>query len=273
MSRPLRLEFDGALYHVTARGNARAAIFADDEDRGRFLAVLAQRIGDRDWRLHGFCLMGNHYHLLIETPHAGLTQGMRDLNGIYAQAFNRRHRRVGHLLQGRYHAVLVERDSHLLELARYVVRNPVRAGLVASPADWPWSSYRATAGLCRASPWLTIDWLLGQFAPQRRVARAAYRAFVADGGPPVWDGLTGQVWLGTPEWIARTKELIAAPELLHEVPRVQRFAPPSLAAIAAAHTDRAAAMRTAHATGCWSLRAIGRHFGVHESTVSRAVRR
>jgi REP element-mobilizing transposase RayT len=171
MARPLRIEFAGALYHVTSRGNRRADIFLDDEDRGRFLAGLRSVIERYRWLCSAYCLMDNHYHLLIETPAANLSQGMRQLNSVYTQAFNRRHGGVGHVLQGRYKAILVEADAYLLELARYIVLNPVRAGMVRGAGDWPWSSYRATAGDGAASgagdqavpSWLALDKLLALF--------------------------------------------------------------------------------------------------------------
>jgi len=162
MARPLRLEFAGALYHVTARGNERRAIFLGnlDTDRTVFLDALAQTAERFNWVCHAYCLMTNHYHLLIETPDANLSKGMRQLNGVYTQHVNRSHRRVGHLFQGRYKGILVEKEAYLLGLARYVVLNPVRAGVVAAPEDWGWSSYRATAGFEVARPFLATDWLL-----------------------------------------------------------------------------------------------------------------
>ena len=146
MARPLRIEFSGAVYHVTSRGNAREDIYLDDTDRAMFLGVLAEVINCFDWRCHAYCLMGNHYHVLIETPEPTLSKGMRQLNGVYTQRFNRRHDRVRHVFQGRYKVILVKRDSYLKELARYVVLNPVRAKRVQHPSDRPWSSYAMTAG-------------------------------------------------------------------------------------------------------------------------------
>ncbi len=140
MARPLRIEYPGAIYHITARGNARQAIYEDDTDKSAFLGTL-QTVAERaNWLCHAYCLMENHYHLLIETQDANLSEGMRALNGRYTQAFNRRHGRVGHLLQGRFKAILVERESYLLELCRYVVLNPVRAKMVRSTAHYRWSS-------------------------------------------------------------------------------------------------------------------------------------
>ncbi len=182
MSRPLRIEFPGALYHLTARGNERKPIVADDFDRERWMATLARVVERFHWSCHAYCLMDNHHHLLVETPRANLSRGMRELNGVYAQAFNRRHRRSGHLFGGRFAAILVERDPHLLEVCRYLVLNPLRiANPVSSLDEFPWSSYRATAGLAAAPAFLTSDWLLAQFGTRRGRAQIAFRRFVANG--------------------------------------------------------------------------------------------
>jgi len=130
MARPLRVEYESALYHVMARGNRREPIYEEDTDREHFLELLGESCRRFNWICYAYCLMGNHYHLMIETPDANLSKGMRHLNGVYTQAFNRCHRRVGHVFQGRYKAILVEADSYLMELSRYVVLNPVRAGMV-----------------------------------------------------------------------------------------------------------------------------------------------
>ena len=154
MSRPLRLEFAGALYHITSRGNRKEAIYEVDTDREGFLSVLADVCKTYNWECHAYCLMDNHYHLLVETPDANLSKGMRQLNGRYTQNFNREHHRVGHVFQGRYKAILIDKNSYLLELSRYIVLNPVRAHMVRSVIDWPWSSYRATVGEQVKPGWL-----------------------------------------------------------------------------------------------------------------------
>lgn len=221
--------------------------------------------------------MTNHYHLLIETPSPTLSRGMRDLDGFDGQAFNRRHRRPGHVFQGRFKAILVERDAHLLELCRYIVLNPVRARMVRHAGDWPWSSYAATAGLAEAPPWLATDWLLSQFGADHEQARAAYRDFVAAGHSTrsVWADLKGQIWLGTPAWVERMQALVAVTgPASAEVPRQQRQPMPEpLSVFAARYRDRNAAIRAAYASGAYTLRQIARHFGIHESTASRALRR
>ena len=199
MARPLRLEFPGAVYHITARGNARQDVYLDDDDRREFLRLLARESEQQRWQCYAYCLMGNHYHLLIETPEPNLVRGMRRLQGVYTQAFNRRHGRVGHLFQGRYKSILVDRDAYGLELCRYIVLNPVRAGWVSEPGDWPWSSYLETAGETSSLSWLKRDWVLGQFAEDGTAAGNAYAHFVAQGigGRSPWEDLRGQIWLGS----------------------------------------------------------------------------
>ncbi|MEO7217075.1 MAG: transposase, partial [Gemmatimonadaceae bacterium] len=160
MTRPLRLDIPGALYHTTARGNAREAIYRDDHDHETFLALLGATCKQYGWTVLAYCLMTNHYHLLLtlhETPAGLLVRGMQHLNSCFAHVFNRRHQRVGHVYQGRYHAILVQRERHLIELTRYVVLNPVRAGIVADVVEWPWSSYLATAGLASVPAWLCTE--------------------------------------------------------------------------------------------------------------------
>jgi len=164
MARPLRIEYHCAVYHITARGNARQAIYLDNDDRVKFIDTLAQTVKRFHWLCHAYCLMDNHYHLLIETPEGNLAEGMRHLNGVYTQAFNRHHQSCGHLFQGRYKAILVEKQSHLLELVRYVLLNPVRAGIVKRPDDYSWSSYRQTLGLEKVADFLTVDWILDNFS-------------------------------------------------------------------------------------------------------------
>ena len=203
MSRPLRLELAGALYHVSARGNAREKIFLVDEDRHGFLDLLGKEIDQQGWLCYAYCLMDNHYHLLIETPDANLVAGMRRLNGVYTQAFNRRHRRVGHLFQGRYKAILVDKESYLVELCRYIVLNPLRATMVKRLDGWPWSSYAATAGQVDAPSWLAVKAVLGLFA-----SRAAYRRFVDQGigQASPWSHLRGQIYLGGEDFLKRLQQ-------------------------------------------------------------------
>jgi putative transposase len=274
MARPIRIEFEGALYHVTSRGDRREAIYEDDADREQFLDVLAAVAADFNWVVHAYCLMTNHYHLLVETPDANLSKGMRQLNGVFTQHSNRRHARCGHLFQGRYKAILVDADSYLLEIARYVVLNPVRARIVKDPGDWRWSSYAAMLGAEPSPPWLATDGLLSAFADRRSPARRRYRRFVAEGigAEPIWTQLNRQVFLGDDAFVARAQASVEARDEVN-VPRAQRRPPPpTLRAIKAAHRDRDAAIAAAHATGEYSYTRIAEHFGVHFTTVGRIVR-
>ena len=178
MARPLRINVPNGIYHVTSRGNRRQPIFLDDPDRELFLGMVAALGVRRHWRCHGYCLMPNHYHLVIETPHADLSPGMQFLNGGYADHFNFRHGTDGHLFQGRFHAVLVESDPHLAELARYLALNPVRAGLAATARAWRWSSYPAIAD-GRSSPrFVDVQRVLGLFGRDVPRARRAFVRFV-----------------------------------------------------------------------------------------------
>jgi len=225
MARPLRLEYEGAVYHITSRGNARQAIFLDDGDRRAFLEVLTEVVKWFRWLCYAYCLMDNHYHLLVETPEANLSRGMRQLNGVYTQRFNRRHGRVGHLFQGRYKAILVQKEAHLLELARYIVLNSVRAGLARDPGQWRWSSYRATSGAEQGPAFLRVDWLLEQFSPDREKAREAYRQFVAEGvGVQVWRGLKGGIFLGDDRFVEQLKGRLGRRASDREIPMAQRLA-------------------------------------------------
>ncbi|HET7587680.1 MAG TPA: transposase [Gammaproteobacteria bacterium] len=222
MARPLRIEFPGAVYHLTARGNARQDIVIDDTDRARFVDLLAREVAQQRWQCYAWCLMDNHYHLLIETPEGHLVSGMRRLNQVYTQQFNRRHGRVGHVLQGRYKSILVDKQRYLLELCRYVVLNPVRAGMTRSAREWRWSSYRATAGLAETPEWLNVDWVLGQFGRRRSAAKAAYRQFVQEGtkAPTPWHELHGQIWLGDEQFRERMAHRLKDKDI-DAVPRAQ----------------------------------------------------
>ena len=272
MARPLRIEFAGAVYHVMARGNARADIFVDDDDRQRFVDNLGRVAKRFDWRVWAWCLMDNHYHLLIETLQPTLSRGMREVNGIYTQAFNRRHGRVGHVLQGRYKAVLVERDTYLMELSRYLVLNPVRAGVVERAGDWPWSSYRAVMGKTGAPDWLAVEDILALFHGQKGPARRAYARFVADGvDVDPYADQTRAGLLGGDDFAEEAMHKLDPSALSPEHPRTARPVP-SLDHIAASHAERNQAIRAAYATGGYSLTEIARHFGLHVSSVSRIAR-
>ncbi|MBC7093690.1 transposase [Candidatus Bipolaricaulota bacterium] len=278
MARPLRVEYPGATYHVTSRGNAGQPIFLDAQDRTAFLEVLADVVARFRWHCHAYCLMDNHYHLVLETPEANLSRGMRQLNGVYTQRFNRRHGRSGHLLQGRFKAILVEKESHLLEVARYVVLNPVRAGEVRHPRQWRWSSYRATAGEAPVPEFLTVDWLLSQFGRGRQ-AQLAYRQFVAQGrGVDIWEDLEGGVILGTGRFVNKMRPRLRERAGGSEIPKKARLAgrPTLKALFRGVRGDlkrRNERIREAVVEHGYTLNEVGAYIGLHYSTISRIVTR
>jgi REP element-mobilizing transposase RayT len=281
MARPLRIEFPGAIYHVTSRGNAKQTIFIDDEDKERFFDMLSMVVERFNWRCHAYCLMENHYHLLIETLHANLSKGMRQLNGVYTQGFNQRYRRIGHLFQGRYKAILVEKDNHLLSLCRYVVLNPMRVGLVKRPEQWRWSSYKATIGLAKRPAFLTGDWILSQFDGRKRVSMEKYRRFVMEGvdKESPWETLRGQIFWGTDEFIQQLRGLLDEKGNIEEVPRLQRYvARPLLSELFKGKKVKGRkaedkAIYDAYVRYGYTMKEIAEHLGVHYATVSRAIKR
>jgi putative transposase len=271
VARSLRVLFPGAVYHVTGRGNQRRGIYLNVSDRLEFLELLGLGIGRFGWLCHGYCLMGNHYHLLIETPRPNLPLGMRHLNGRYTQSFNRSHGRVGHLFQGRYRAELVEKETHLLATVRYLALNPLRTRppLCQQPEQWRWSSYPALLGLVPAPAWLTSDWILGQFDSQRRTARGKLKRFVNDAIPAQPELTTRYgVYIGNDEFI-RSKT--AGLEPIAEIPRQQwQPIPPGLDEIFAKDTNPIA---TAYREYGYTMREIADHLGCHYSTISRRLHR
>ncbi|MFT6916266.1 MAG: putative transposase [Motiliproteus sp.] len=275
MARPLRIEFAGALYHVTARGNAKKDIYQDDVDREIFLELLGNCCERYGWLCHAYCLMSNHYHLLIETSKPTLSKGMKYINGTYTQSYNRLHQRTGHVYEGRFKAILVERDSYLLELARYIVLNPVRAQMVHAAQDWPWSSYRATVGLTEPGCWLKIDWVLSGFGRDRKSAGEYYRKFVCQDKdqPSPWASLKNQIYLGSDDFVALMQCKLDPDQSLQDIPKQQKQSPPKpLDYYQSNYADRCEAMAIAYQSGHYTLAEVGKQFGVSYATVSRAVK-
>jgi putative transposase len=234
MARMPRVQYSGAIHHVTARGTSRATIFRTDRDYSFFLATLAGAIGSTGWECLAYCLMPNHYHLLLETPETNLSEGMYQLNSTYARRFNWEHDHTGHVFQSRFHTTLVTGEAHLFEALRYVVLNPVRGAIAERPDDWRWSSYRATVGVNRSPGWLQSARVLALFAAEAGAAQREYRAFVHDG-------------IGVPR--------SGAPPLDELITSV------SPAQIAAASRDHGYTQAT-----------IARHLGVSQTTISRILR-
>lgn len=301
MARPLRIEFPGAVYHVTARGNRQESIFASDRDRATLLHIIGDAMMRFDGRVLAFCLMGNHYHLVLRTERANLSQTMRHVNGVYTQTFNQRHTKVGHVFQGRFKAILVDSEAYLLTVCRYVDLNPVRARLVDEPAAWRWSSYRMHMGLARSPDWLDSGPLLGQLlgrgaqqSPKdMRAARSRYAEFVsaAPRDALLWEQLRQQIYLGDESFVERMQAMALAlgehapdattdrPQALQRpddgapIPRAQTRSPLPLQHWLDSSSSRDHALRRAHVEGGLSLTAIAREIGLSASRVSRLVAR
>ncbi|WP_426176152.1 REP-associated tyrosine transposase [Massilia sp. TWR1-2-2] len=273
MTRPLRIEIPGALYHITARGNRLNPIYRDDTDRQIWLEVLALVCDRFHFVVHAYCQMTNHYHVMIETVEGNLAQGMRQLNGAYAQRFNRRHVQVGHVFQGRYHAVLVQKESHLLELARYIALNPVRAGIVGRPDEWRWSSYHSMLDSSCAPIWLETAWLLGQFGQGKEAADAfAQFVFAGVGIESPLRRTRFQLLLGDDDFSARYREPRSRAALVAVSKPQRRITALTLAQYEAKFPPREAAMARAYRSTAFTMAEISVHFGVSAKTVSRAVR-
>ena len=292
MVRPLRIEYPGAVYHVTSRGDRREPIAKDDIDRVAFLSIAGHALERFDAHAWAYCLMGNHYHLVIRTREANLSRLMRHINGVYTQTFNRRHQLTGHLFQGRFKAILVDSDSYLLEVCRYVDLNPVRAHLVDHPAAYRWSSYGALAGLATRPDWLDVHSVHEQLAPGKNTTYAAakYAQFVAEGkGIQLWDDhLKQQIYLGDDEFIARMQKHAGLDAQSANSPGVRRKANVSKIQSSApaldsdirryadikheSKTKRNQNMANAFYQGGHTQTAIALAFDVSSSTVSRVIK-
>jgi len=274
MARPLRLELENGLYHVTSRGDRREDIYVDDEDRVAWLKILGASCYRYNWRCHAYCLMDNHYHIVIETAEANLSKGMRHLNGVYTQAYNRRHNRVGHVFQGRFKGILVDKDEYLLELSRYVVLNPLRAGMTKTIYAWRWSSYRAMLGKAEVPNWLETDWILSYFSKRRKTAIKKCQEFVREGVgmPSIWIDLKKQIFLGNEKFITKHQKLIDKKQKIEEVPILQKRAVAhSIIDYERRNKNKNEAIIAAFNSGGYTLKELGEHFGYHYSTISRIV--
>lgn len=243
MARPLRIQYPGALYHVISRGNARGRIVRDDADRVKRLDWLRRTVETYGWRLHAFVLMSNHEHLFVQTPEANLAGGMQYLNGSYTSYFNRRHRRSGHLFQGRYRGHLIEEEGYFLEVSRYLHLNPVRARLVARPESWRWSSYAGYRQASQTLPWVTYRSVLGEFGASEVQARRAYvrfvRAALEGGTQSPFASAVGGLLLGSAAFAVRIKALLGDRPVDKSLPQLEQLRPrvaiDKIVAVVAAH--------------------------------------
>ena len=288
MARPLRISYPGAFYHVTSRGNERKAVFKSSGDRERFLGYLASASQRYDARVHAYCLMDNHYHLLLQTPRANLPEIMHHINGAYTTYFNVKRARSGHLLQGRYKAILVEIDGYAKELSRYLHLNPVRAKIVQAPEEYPWSSYRDYIGMRHAPGWLYRDFILGCFDANLPRAQERYRGFVMALVDQTYasplEAVSGSTLLGSVDFISFVKTTylsrrtpdknLPALKQLAEAVSIQTIC----AEVDAAFTGQAQLARSIQMYLCqkyarMKLKNVGAYFGVGESGVCQAARR
>jgi REP element-mobilizing transposase RayT len=288
MARPLRITFPGAFYHVTSRGNERKAVFKSKRDRLKFLEYLESATSRYDASMHIYCLIDNHYHLLIETPAGNLPQIMRHINGAYTTYFNVTRGRSGHLFQGRYKAILVEIDAYAKELSRYIHMNPVRAGIVSLPGEFEWSSYQAYIGAASPPGWLNTEHILDYFAVRTATAQKRYREYVESiidhaYVSPLREVVGGTILGGNDYVETIKKEHLSKVSPKRDVPALRKLLPVQqgelidsvVHGLVKPHTrlarDLSIYARLLH-TGA-TLKSIGSHYGLSESGVSQVRRR
>lgn len=268
MARPQRVEFPGAVYYVTTKGEGGRSLYLDESDRSSFLEILDEVVERYFWVCHAYCLMDDHYHVVIETLESTLSKGMRQLNGMYTQRFHQRHQETGPLFHGRFRAVLLEKENYLLEMSRYAVLNPVRCGWVANSEDWPWSSFQATAGEVACPGFLDPSWILSRLDHDSERARAIYRTFVdeADADYRPWKQLRRQMFLGSEKFCARFWQN-------GQKVRPEKAARPPLEKVFSSAIDTAKFVEDAYHGYGYSQQEIAKFLGVHYATISRWLRK
>ena len=281
MARPLRIQYPGAMYHIISRGNGRMTIYHSEKDWKKFIRFMERVTEKYNWVIHAYCLMGNHYHMLLETPDANMVPGMKQLNQFYSQFYNWKYIRVGSVLQGRYKSWLLEKESKFLDNCRYIVNNPVEAGMVEHPSLWPWSSFRATRGLEKVPPFLEKDFLLGYFSRSRKTAQRMYEDYVLEGvgmESPLMEA-KNQIFLGSDSFIAEVMQHVNADDPLNNVPKIQKRANmPSLRDIFkvtgnTSKEHRNHLIKKAHDIHAYTQREIGEYLGLHPGYISKIILR
>ncbi len=277
MSRPVRIEFPGAVYHVTSKGRGGQVVFKDQDDRGVFLNVIENVVDRFGWLMHSYVLMNDHYHLVVEVPGANLSKGMRQLNGVYTQHVNRRHRQEGPIFQGRFKSVLIEKKSYLLPVCRHVVTNPSRKLDQQHFASYKWSSYRALAGQVKGPTFLHQDDVLRFFGKQEKDAQRKYREYIKQGigGDSPLDQRTSQVLLGSTRFLNEMQPILQGERLSKRGPKAarRRRSLPVLFKKVDAKTrlERNELIKKAHLDFGYTLMEIGNHLGLHYTTVSKVI--
>ncbi|QMU56569.1 MAG: addiction module toxin RelE [Candidatus Mycalebacterium zealandia] len=265
MARPLRVEYQNAYYFVTSKGNASQRVFISSDDGKLWMNTFESVCSRFGWICHAYCLMGNHYHIVVETPKANLSAGMRQLNGVYTQAFNRKHNRSGHLFTGRFNSVIFQKEKYLKRVIRHTLSNPVRKGLITSPVQWKWSSCRASSGKESVSfinP-LAISSIFG--------GGTEFEKFISTPEQnSIRSEIKNQIYLGDRDFIERSSKF-ASVKHSKEIPAEQRMTLKSVKRFVSGITDRNEAVFAAYRSGEFSMKEISDHFGIHYSTVSRIV--
>lgn len=276
MARPIRLEFPDAVYHVTTRGFGGGDIFIDDQDRQLFLAVLGEVVSRSGWIIHAYVLMDNHYHLVVETPNGNLSRGMRQLNGVYTQRFNSLHETGGSVFQGRFKAILFERNAYLLELCRYIVLNPIRVKAVKNLNRYRWSSYRANAGEVKPASWLSTSWILANFG-RGAAAERKYTEFVMAGVglPSPLTYVKSQVLLGSAAFVKKMQAKLLSKANINGVKK--RIKRPGLATLFPVKIRKEKYLRNevikrAYQEYAYTMSEIADAAQIHFSTVSKVIK-
>ena len=281
MTRQFRTEFPGALYHIYSRGNNKKTIFHEDEDRHKFLSILNKVLKDCNILCYGYRIMGTHYHMLLETPDANISRGMHRLHSTYAQYFNNRYECVGHLFQGRFHSILVQRELYLLELCRYIVLNPIRAGLVKHPGEYKWSSFNEMIGAIKHEyRILSTEWILSRFGTETNEARNNYVHFVLDGidKPSPLSNAVGNTFLGNKEFLSSLESILEPVTNNKRISSEQRYAyRPTLSELfeySECFTKEFRNKIIFHAYSTYSYRQvdIARHINLHSVTVNNIIK-
>jgi putative transposase len=277
MSRPVRIEFPGAIYHITSKGSKGQTIFRDREDRAVFLNILDNVVSRFSWLVHSYVLMDEHFHLVVEVLEANLSKGMRQLNGVYTQHYNRRHHEDGPIFHGRFKSVLFEKNTYLLPVCRHVVLNPVRLGTPSQLNRYRWSSFRATTGTTKTPSFLHTSDLLAEFSKQDKVSRQKFREYVEDGigcDSPLQER-SNQVLLGSAKFVREMQPVLQGVKIVKRGPKQARRRR-SLSALfrtvdTKARSERNELIRRAYLEYGYTLMDIGEHLGLHYTTVSKIV--
>ncbi len=277
MSRPVRIEFPGAVYHVTSKGRDGRVVFYDKEDKGVFLNVVENVVDRFGWLVHSYVLMDDHYHLVVEVPQANLSKGMRQLNGVYTQHANRRHGQEGSIFQGRFKSVLIEKKKYLLPVCRHVVTNPNRVDSATNFSGYKWSSYRALSGQVRSPNFLHCEDVLSSFSKRDKEAQRKYREYVKEGldARSPLEQRTNQVLLGSPRFLSEMQPILQGERLSKRGPKAVKRRR-SLNTIFRrvgdkSRSERNELIRKAHVDSGYTLMEIGEHLGLHYTTVSKVI--